>query len=68
MVKVKDGYNYRVGTKVLFRYDNALDPKAKSLTSFPHHKHLESDKIVDSREIYLSEVLTEIGNLIINKS
>ncbi|NIP27403.1 MAG: hypothetical protein GWO38_27225 [Phycisphaerae bacterium] len=68
LIKLKYGYNYRVGSKVLFRYDNAADPRAKALASFPHHKHLETGEIVDSYEMNLSGVLTEIEHLIIKKS
>lgn len=68
IMKLKYGYNYRIASKVLFRYDNASDPRAKSLASYPHHKHLENGEIVQSREMSLSEVFTEIENMIIKDS
>lgn len=40
-VKYKYGYNYRRDAHVLFRYDNAPDPRARTLASFPHHKHTQ---------------------------
>lgn len=64
--KYKYGYNYRKDSVVLFRYDNAPDPSAKSLTTFPHHKHTESGSIVDSHPVSLSEVLEEIEILILD--
>ncbi len=39
IVTYKYGYNYREDDNVLFRYDNAPDPRARILASFPHHKH-----------------------------
>lgn len=58
--KYKYGYNYRKDSSVLFRYDNALDPGARCLNSFPHHKHLSDSKMVDSHAVSLEEVLAEI--------
>ncbi len=63
--KFKYGYNYRKGSEMVFRYDNALDPRARKLTSFPHHKHLESGEIIESKVVSLSEVLKEIENMIL---
>jgi hypothetical protein len=40
--------------------DNAADPRAKGLPSFPHHKHLRSGGLVASAQMTLSEVLEEI--------
>jgi hypothetical protein len=36
---IKYGYHYRAGQRLLFRYDNANDPAARHLPTFPHHKH-----------------------------
>jgi hypothetical protein len=58
--KYKYGYNYRKDSSVLFRYDNALDPGARCLNSFPHHKHTKDGKMVDSHAVSLEEVLAEI--------
>ncbi len=34
--KYKYAYNYRKGSKNIFRYDNAPDPRVKSIKSFPY--------------------------------
>ena len=65
--KYKYGYNYRLGSEILFRYDNAPDPRAKKLKSFPHHKHLKNGAIIESKQIELSEVLEEIEKVILSK-
>lgn len=57
------GYNYRSGSHAFFRYDNAPDPGAKGVKSFPHHKHLENASIVESAQIDLSDVLNEIEKM-----
>lgn len=64
--KYKYGYNYRIGSDILFRYDNASDPRARKLKSFPHHKHLKG-AIVESKPIELSGVLEEIEKIILSK-
>jgi hypothetical protein len=58
--KYKYGYNYRKDSNVLFRYDNALDSGARSLNSFPHHKHTQDGKMIESHPVGLEEVLAEI--------
>ncbi len=62
--KYKYGYNYRRDAVVLFRYDNAPDPGARNLKSFPHHKHMQDGTIEESRLVTLSEVIDEIQNFI----
>jgi len=58
------GYNHRRGNDVIFRYDNSPDPRARQLNTFPHHKHIGSDKLVESdRPINLSIVLDEIEGM-----
>lgn len=57
--KYKYAYNYRMHSDVLFRYDNAPDPNAKGLKTFPNHKHLK-DKIIESKQIDLKDVVEEI--------
>jgi len=64
--KYKYGYNYRIDSLVLFRYDNASDPKARRLTSFPHHKHTKNGAIIESKQMQLSEVFEEIENIILS--
>jgi len=51
---------------VLFRYDNAPNPGAKHLKTFPHHKHTEDGNIVDSYPVTLSEVLEKIEKRILD--
>lgn len=63
--KYKYGYNYRRGAVVSFRYDNAPDPGARHLNSFPHHKHMQDGAIEESRSVTLSEVIDEIQNIIL---
>ena len=36
---IKYGYHYRRGPNLVFRYDNANDPAARGLSTFPSHKH-----------------------------
>jgi hypothetical protein len=33
---IKYGYHYRLGDRLIFRYDNANDPAARNLSTFPH--------------------------------
>ena len=54
------GYNYRIESDVLFRYDNSPDPHAKGLNTFPHHKHQKNGKLMEGRQIDLVDVLREI--------
>jgi len=37
---IKYGYHYRMQHRLIFRYDNAYDPAAKHLSTFPDHKHV----------------------------
>lgn len=60
-------YNYRSHSTVIFRYDNSPDPRAKKLETFPHHKHLRNDEIIESHETNISDILKEIeGTYFIN--
>lgn len=59
MIKEKYSYHYMKSGKVVFRYDNALDPKAKSLPTFPQHKHI-GKKILPAVEPTLKSVLKEL--------
>ena len=52
-------YNYRVEEQVIFRYDNAPDPRAEHLPTFPAHKH-EGNEVVSSECPDLADVLQEI--------
>ena len=64
--KYKYGYNYRKGDNVVFRYDNALDPRARTLASFPHHKHTQHGEIIESWPISVAEVLEEIEDSVLD--
>ena len=46
---------------ILCRWDNA--PHYENITTFPHHKHIQSD-VVDSRETTIEEILLIINNKI----
>lgn len=59
--KYKYAYNYRRDSHMIFRYDNAPDPRAKKLPSFPHHKHVSDEEIVPANMPTLSDVLNEIS-------
>lgn len=63
--KYKYAYNYRQGSDSIFRYDNAPDPSAKGIKTFPHHKHLKGGTIIESRQVKLSDVISEIEGLYI---
>jgi hypothetical protein len=56
---VKYGYHYRRGDRLIFRYDNANDPAARNLPTFPHHKH-DSSGTLQSSQPSLARVLQEI--------
>lgn len=61
---VKYGYNYLSGSrKLIFRYDNALDPKAKNLSTYPDHKHI-SKELLPAKRPTIDRVLREITELI----
>jgi len=64
--KYKYAYNYRLHKETIFRYDNAPDPNAKDLKTYPHHKHLCGGAIVVSRPVALNDVLDEIETVIIS--
>lgn len=56
---IKYGYHYRKGSLLIFRYDNASDPAATSLPTFPFHKHIPGDLVAAERPS-LEQVLQEI--------
>lgn len=58
--KYKYAYNYRKESNSIFRYDNAPDPRAKDIKTFPYHKHLGDGSIIESNQIELFNVLNEI--------
>ena len=56
---LKYGYHYRMGDRLIFRYDNANDPAARNLPTFPHHKHVPSG-LLAAEKPSLEQVLQEI--------
>jgi hypothetical protein len=56
---IKYGYHYRTGDRLIFRYDNANDPAARNLPTFPHHKHVPAE-ILAIEQPSLEQVLQEI--------
>lgn len=61
--KLKYAYNFRTQINFIFRFDNAQDPRAKKLDSFPHHKHLPNGEIIESFEMNLKFILDKIENI-----
>jgi len=49
----------RRGKLLVFRYDNANDPAAKNLTTYPSYKHIAQD-VLAAQQPSLGQVLQEI--------
>ena len=61
---LKYAYHYSAkDNSLIFRYDNALDPKAKNLSTYPEHKHA-SEEIVSAPRPTFDEILKEISELL----
>ena len=61
---LKYGYSYlRIDDSLIFRYDNALDPKAKKLSVYPEHKHLPTE-LLPAQRPSLGDILREVSCLI----
>ncbi len=59
--KIKYRYQYMDEKQsLIFRYDNA--PHHKEVKSFPHHKHAPN-KVTDSKEPHLNDILLEVARL-----
>jgi hypothetical protein len=56
---IKYGYHYRAESRLIFRYDNANDPAARHLPTFPHHKHTPSG-LLAADQPSLQQILHEI--------
>jgi hypothetical protein len=57
---VKYAYHYRKGDHLIFRYDNANDPAAGNLSTFPAHKHVASEMLAAEKpsfEMLLKEIV-----------
>ncbi len=58
---LKYGYSYLTKDGALvFRYDNALDPKARKLPTYPEHKHT-SKKLLPAKRPPIEEMLKEVS-------
>lgn len=63
IIFLKYAYHYLMQDGVLiFRYDNALDPKAKAIKTYPEHKHLPGN-LLPAKRPSIEDVLKEISNL-----
>ncbi len=61
---LKYAYNYIAKDNTLiFRYDNALDPKARKLPIYPEHKHTQKELLPIVRPAF-KNVIREISSLI----
>lgn len=62
---IKYGYNYlSPEDSLVFRYDNALDPAARHLPTYPEHKHTQQGLVAAHRcnhDELLEEIKTTIG-------
>lgn len=64
-IRLKYAYQYGTATGVLiFRYDNARDPAARHLPSYPHHKHIHDGALRASSGPPLAEALREAAALV----
>ena len=64
VIVLKYGYNYLAKDEsLIFRYDNALDSRAKGLSTYPEHKHTTKGLISAKRPAF-RDVLLEISGLI----
>ena len=55
-------YQYVKDDQTVFRYDNS--PHHLHLSTFPHHKHDASSRILESDEVALEDVLAEISTIL----
>jgi len=60
---IKFAYNYRKEHLLIFRYDNAYDPTARHLSTYPSHKHVPQG-ILEAHEPSLRQVLQEIVSIL----
>lgn len=64
--KYKYAYHFRKEDQLVFRYDNAPDPRAKRFDGFPHHQHTESGEIIPSPGMDFSEILDRVQDWILS--
>lgn len=63
IIFLKYAYHYLTqGGALIFRYDNALDPKAKAIPTYPEHKHLPGHLLPAERPS-MKDILNEIADL-----
>jgi len=61
--RYKYSYHYQnKDGKVIFRYDMA--PHHREVKTFPHHKHVNSEKVINSLAPSLVKILDEIEGLL----
>ncbi len=59
----KYSYHYQDrNSGLIFRYDMA--PHHREIKTFPHHKHIHSNNVIDASAPAFAQVLDEIGDLI----
>jgi hypothetical protein len=64
VIRLKYAYQYVSATgSFLFRYDNALDPAAKHLATYPDHKHLP-DGMAPAESPQLDQALREAARAV----
>ena len=64
VTRLKYAYQYVTASgSLIFRYDNARDPAARRLPSYPHHKHMH-DELHTSSGPTLTEALHEAAVLV----
>ncbi|MEW6375675.1 MAG: DUF6516 family protein [Thermodesulfobacteriota bacterium] len=56
---IKYAYNYRREHLLIFRYDNAYDPAARHLSTYPSHRHVPQG-VLEAQQPSLRQVLQEI--------
>ncbi len=61
--KIKYRYHCAHGPLLRFRYDNGRDPQARSLSTYPHHKHTPSG-IVPANPPSLIDAIREAESLV----
>ena len=64
--KDKYSFHWQKDNLLIFRYDNS--PHYREIKTFPHHKHIGKDinKVTESNEITLKQVLKEIKEVILH--
>ena len=62
--KIKYSYHLMRESQILFRYDNASDPHARRLKTYPHHKHTVDGELVESIAPTIEDILEEVIELL----